>query len=373
MSDFISSQAEERASAIMQVREVLDFCESEKRGLSGEEMQKIERLEARIADLDTNLAFARRAEERKAEVADAARGFMPAEESRNEGDVFRAMARGEVRAHTFESRATLVPGAATVPVSFLDRVYGVARLVGPMLAVSEVINRTSGNDLRIPIYTAFSTATATSAGSALTESNPTFDSLLLQPSKTGFIVPVANELIADAGFDIESVIAEQAGNAIGFAVNSSTSSTLIGAAGSGVTASTATAISGDNLIDLAFSVDGAARQVAGAGYMANTKTLGAMRKLKDTAGQYLYTVNVGAPDAFAGFPVYENPALADIATGTKSVLFGDFKAFKIAQTGLEVATSADAYFANDVTAYRFTYRVAGGLTHAAKVKYLLQP
>jgi HK97 family phage major capsid protein len=107
--------------------------------------------------------------------------------------------------------------------------------------------------------------------------------------------------------------------------------------------------------------------------MANTKTLGAMRTLKDTAGQYLYQVNVGAPDAFAGFPVYENPALADIATGTKSVLFGDFKAFKIAQTGLEVATSADAYFANDVTAYRFTYRVAGGLTHAAKVKYLLQP
>jgi HK97 family phage major capsid protein len=374
MSDsFISGQAEERANAIMQVREVLDFCESEKRGLSGEEMQKIERLEARIADLDTNLAFARRAEERKTEAADAARGFVPAEEARNEGDVFRAMARGEVRAHTFESRATLVPSANTVPVSFLDRVYGVARLVGPMLAVSEVINRTSGNDLRIPIYTAFSTATATSAGSALTESNPTFDSLLLQPSKTGFIVPVANELIADAGFDIESVVAEQAGNAIGYAVNASTSSTLIGAAGSGVTASTATAISGDNLIDLAFSVDGAARQVAGAGYMANTKTLGAMRKLKDSAGQYLYQVNVGAPDAFGGFPVYENPALADIATGAKAVLFGDYKAFKIAQTGLDVAVSADAYFANDVTGYRFTYRVAGGLTHAAKVKYLLQP
>jgi HK97 family phage major capsid protein len=242
-----------------------------------------------------------------------------------------------------------------------------------MLAVSEVITRTSGNDLRIPIYTAFSTATTTAAGSALAESNPTFDSLLLQPLKTGFIVPVANELIADAGFDIEGTIAEQAGNSIGFAVNASTSSTLISAAGSGVTAASATSFTGDNIIDLAFSVDGSVRRAAGAGYMANTKTLGAMRKLKDSAGFYLYTINVGAPDAFAGFPVYENPALADVATGTKSVLFGDFKAFKIAQTGLAVATSADAYFANDVTAYRFTYRVAGGLTHAAKVKYLLQP
>ena len=113
--------------------------------------------------------------------------------------------------------------------------------------------------------------------------------------------------------------------------------------------------------------------MAGAGYMVNTKTLGAIRKLKDTAGNYLYQVNAGAPDTFGGFPVYENPALADIATGTKSVLFGDLSAFKIVTTGLEVATSADAYFANDVTAYRFTYRFAGGLTHAAKVKYLLQP
>lgn len=373
MSSFISGQSEERANLIQQVREILDRAETEARGLTVDDLSAVDKLEVRIADIDTTLGVARRQEERQAEVAQAAGSFVPANETLSEGDIFRSMARGEVRSHTFESRATLVPATATVPVSFLDRVYGVARLVGPMLAVSEVINRTSGNDLRIPIYTAFSTATTAAAGSALAESNPTFDSLLLQPSKTGFIVPVANELIADAGFDIEGTIAEQAGNAIGFAVNASTSSTLVSAAGSGVTAGSATGFTGDNIIDLAFSVDGAARQSAGAGYMANTKTLGAMRKLKDTMGQYLYTVNVGAPDAFAGFPIYENPALADVATGTKSVLFGDFRAFKIAQTGLAVATSADAYFANDVTAYRFTYRVAGGLTHAAKVKYLLQP
>ena len=373
MSTFISGQSEERANLITQVREILDRAESEARGLTVDDLGHVDRLEARIADIDAALGVARRQEERQAEVAQAAGSFVPAVESRNEGEVFRSMARGEIRSHTFESRATLVPATATVPVSFLDRVYGIARQVGPMLDVSEVIQRTSGNDLRIPIYTAYSVASATSAGSALSESNPTFDSLLLQPAKTGFIVPIANELISDAGFDIESVIAEQAGNAIGFAVNGTTTTTLVGAAGSGVTASTATGFTGDNLIDLAFSVDGAARRLPGAGYMANTQTLGAMRKLKDNEGQYLYQINVGAPDSFASFPVYENPALANVATTTKSVLFGYFGSFKIATTGLEVATSSDAYFANDVTAYRFTYRVAGGLTHAQHVKYLLQP
>lgn len=372
MSEFIKAQSEMKANLVSQVRGIIDQAEAEGRGLVAEDLQKIDRIEADIDAAQRSIDTASRMEERKSEAAVAAGSFVPAVEARSDADIFRGMANGEIRAHDFEARATLVPGANTVPVSFLDRVYGAARLVGPMLETSEVIMRNSGNDLRIPIYTAFSTAATTAAGSAIAESNPTFDSLLLQPAKTGFIVPVANELLSDAGFDIESVIAEQAGNAIGYAINSATTTTLVGAAGSGVTASTATAISADNLIDLAFSVDGASR-MAGAGYMVNTKTLGAMRKLKDTVGAYLYQVNVGAPDTFAGFPVFENPALADVATGTKSVLFGDLKAFKIASTGLNVATSVDAYFAQDVTAYRFTYRFAGGLTHAAKVKYLLQP
>jgi HK97 family phage major capsid protein len=374
MSEFIKSQQETKANLVEQIRSVIDEAEArEVPGLSAEELEKIDRIESDIRRIDEALAVATRNEERKAEAVEAARGFVPAVETASDADVFRAMARGEVRNHTFESRATLVPATDTVPVSFLDRVYGIARLVGPMLDVSEVITRSSGNDLRIPVYTAFSTASQTSAGSAISESLPTFDSILLQPKKQAFIVPVANELISDAGFNIEAVIAEQAGNAIGYAVNGTATATLVGAAGSGVTASTATAISADNLIDLAYSLDGAARRLPGVGYMANGSTIGAIRKLKDTAGNYLYQVGVGQPDTFAGFAVYENPAMDSIATGKKAVLFGDFRSNKIVTTGLEVAVSADAYFANDVTGYRFTYRFDSGLTHSAHVKYMLQP
>lgn len=370
MSEFIKAQHEVRANLTEAIREVIDFAEAEKRGLTAEEIQKIDRIEADITRAAEMIEVATRNEERKSEAAVAARGFVPAQEVASTGDLFRAMARGEMRGHTFaaESRATLVPAEATVPVSFYDQVFGVARMVGPILNVADVITRSSGNDLRIPIYTAFSTAAAVSAGSAIAESNPTFDSLLLQPAKAGFIVPVANELLTDAGFNIEGVIAEQAGNAIGTYINNSATTTLIGAAGSGVASGSAT-LQADALIDLAYSVDGAAR-MAGAGYMAATSTLGAIRKLKDTAGNYLYQVGVGQPDSFAGFPVYENPGMAAVGSGVKSVLFGDFKALKVTTTGLDVATSADAYFAQDVTGYRFTYRMAAGLTHAAKVKYL---
>lgn len=374
MSDFIKTQQELRANLVSQIQEELDAAEV-RGGLDAESTAKIDRIEADIRRADEAISVATRNEERKAEAVEAGRGFVPAEESRTAGDLFRAMAQGEVRGHTFnpEIRSALVPATGTVPVSFLDRVYGVARLVGPMLDVAEVFQRTSGNDLRIPIYTAYSTAATYAAGSAISDSNPTFDSILLQPAKVGFLIPVANELLTDAGFDIESVIADQAGNAIGYAVNGTATAKMVTGAGSGVAAATATAVTGDELIQLAYSVDGAVRRLPGAGFMANGSSIGAIRRLKDTAGNYLYAIGVGQPDTFAGFPVYENPAMDSIATGKKSVVFGDFRSVKIASTGLDVATSADYAFNTDVTTYRFTYRMDAALSHAGHVKYLVHP
>jgi len=379
MSSFVKSQQEIRANLTEQIREVIESAEKEERGLAAEEVQKIDRIEAEIRQVEDAVAVAQRNEERSRQAEEAAASFVPASESRSEADVFRALARGEVRSHTFEKRATLVPSVNTVPVDFLDRVYGLARLVGPMLDTSEVITRTSGNDLRIPTYTAYSTAAQYAAGSAIADSEPTFSSLLLQPRKAGFIVKIANELIDDSGFDIESVIAEQAGNAIGFFVNDkatvgtgTTEATgLVTAAGSGITAGTTNAITADELIELAYSLDGAARRLPGVGWQMNTATAGVVRRLKDGAGNYIFNPGVGGVgDSILGYPVYENPAMADIATGAKAVVFGHLPSYKIVTTGLEVATSTDAYFANDITAFRFTYRFDGNLSHAGHVKYL---
>jgi HK97 family phage major capsid protein len=380
MSDFIKRQQELRANLYEQIKDTIESAEQEKRGLDAAELEKIGRLEADMDAAAVSIETAQRSESRKLEVATASAGFTPAVESRSDADIFRAMATGEVRNHTFnhEKRAALIPGVNTVPVGFLDQVYGLARLVGPMLDVSDVITRTSGESLRIPTYTAYSTAAQYAAGSAIDDSSPTFDSLLLSPKKIGFTVQIANELLMDAGFNIESVIAEQAGNAIGFKINDlatvgtgSTETTgIVTASGSGVTAGT-TSFTADDLITLQYSLDGAARRLPGVAYMANTSTLGTMRKLKDGDGTFLYQVNVGAPDVFAGYNVIENPAMANVGTGAKSVVFGHLPSYKIVTTGLEVATSTDAYFANDVTAYRFTYRFDGALTHDSHVKHLI--
>ena len=367
MSEFVKAQQEVRANLTMQIRETIDAAEAEGRGLDAAELEKIDRIEGDIRRADEAIEVAQRNADRVASAESAARGLEVVEESRGAAEIFRSMARGEVREHNFtmEQRATLVPATATTPVNFLDRVYSLAKLVGPYLSTSEVFNRDSGADLRIPVMTAYSTAAEYAAGSAISDSEPTYDSILLQPAKQAFIVKLANELISDAGFDIEANLAEQAGVAIGTRANTVVHAAVAAAAGTGVTAGTTNAITADELIELAYSVDGMARMLPGAGFMVNTTTLGAIRQLKDGNGSYVLNPVVGGPDTILGFPVIENPAVDSIATGNKAVFFGHWPSVKIATTGLDTSVSTDAYFANDVTGYRFTYRLAAGVANGA--------
>lgn len=383
MSEFIKAQQELRANLTEQIRDVIESAEKEGRGLDAAELEKIDRIEADITRADEAISVAKRNEERSVEASAAAKGFVVAEEApqeRSASDILREIAatRGS---HTFERR-TMVPSTDTVPKSFYDEVFDVARLVGPMLDVGQRINTASGEDITIPTLTAYSTATLKAAGSALAESEPTYSSITLGAYKYGLLIPVANELIADAGFDISAHLAEQAGNGLGYAVNtalttgtgSSQPNGVVTAAGSGVTGGTGVsgAFTADNLIDLQYKLDGAARRLPGVAYMATGTSIGAMRKLKDDAGNYLFQVNVGQPDTFAGYQVIENPAMAAAATSAKSVLFGHMPSYKVRVAGgVQVATSTDYAFNTDSTVFRVLMRVDGDLTHASHIKYFV--
>jgi len=387
MSEFIKTQQEVRANLTEQIREVIESAEQATRGLDSAEIEKIDRIEADIRRADEAIEVAKRSEERALEVAEASRGFAPAEtaEQRSTGDILRDIANGEIRGHDFEQRATLVPSTNTVPKSFYDQVFDVARLVGPMLdgGVSDVIRTSSGEDLTIPTLTAYSAATLKTAGSALDESEPTYSSITLGAYKYGLLIPVASELLSDAGFDIEAHLAGQAGNGIGTAVNaalttgdgSSKPNGIVTASSTGITGADAVAgvFTSDNLIDLAYTgVDGLVRRLPGTAYMASGAAIGAMRKLKDDAGNYLFTVGVGQPDQFAGFNVIENPNIAAPAADAISVLFGHMPSYKVRLAGgLSVASSADYAFNTDVVTYRFLIRVDGDLTHTSHVRHFV--
>jgi len=376
MSDFIKGQAEVRNNLIAQMREVLD--DAEKRGgLTAEDSQKIDRIEADIEQRDAAIATAQKVAQRSAEAAEAAGSFAPeVAKTSADADVLRAIARGEIRSHEFarEVRAALTPSSNTVGQSFYDKVFEIAQLVGPMLQTSEVFNTASGEALVLPTVTAISTAGSVAAGGTVSESNPTFSSITLNAYKYGAIVNVANELVTDAGFNLTDYIAQELGTSLGIQTNTVLTNTLVGAAGSVVTGGTGVsgAATYENLIDLVYGIEAGARVLPNLGFMMAKSGIAAARKLKDGAGNYIWTNSAvpGQPATLLGYPVYENPAIPAVATGAKSVLFGYLPAFKARVAGgVQVATSTDFAFNTDVTAYRGLIRVDGGLTHATHIGF----
>ena len=366
-----------RNNLIAQAREVLDFAEAEKRGLSAEENTKIARIEADIDSADATIETARKLAEREARASEAAASFapsMPAQEN-SDADILRSIANGEMRGYDFAREArTLVPSSNTVGQSFFDRVFEIAQLVGPMLTVSEVLNTQSGENLVIPTVTATSTAGSVAAAGTISESNPTFSSITLGAEKYGALVQVAQELVTDAGFNITQYIAQNLGTSLGLQANSVLTSKLSAAAGSVVTGGTGVsgAASYENLIDLVYGIADGARVLPGLGFQMSKSGIAAARKLKDGAGNYIWTNSAvpGQPATLLGYPVYENPAVASVGTGTKSVLFGHLPSFVVRVAGgIRVDQSSDFAFNTDTVTYRGLIRLDGGLTHATHIGY----
>lgn len=390
MSDYIRQQAEARAKAWEEAKALLDSAAAEKRDLSGEENQTYDRI---MADLDERSAVIETMNaqaEREERAAEAMKGFesqvKPAVSvpAIDEAELIRSLARGDIRSHSFEKRDVLKSSTGSpVPTSFYDQVILLARKVGPMLETSTIINTAGGENLQIPSLSAYSTGTVSSEAAAIGKSDPTFNAFkTLGAYKYSFLTQISREMVDDSGVDILGFLATQTGNAIGFAVNGAlTTGTgtvqpngIVTTAGSGVTGGTGVsgAFTADNLIDLVYSVDTAGRQLAGTGFQMNAKALGLVRKLKDGAGNYVFSPALSGDkrDLVLGYEVFENPAMADPATSAKSVIFGNLPSYFVRQVGgLRLDRSDDFAFQNDLVTFRATMRVDGNLIQTSHVKY----
>jgi len=372
MSDFIKSQMDTRNNLIAQAREVLNIAEAEARGLSAEENQKIARIEADIDQADTAISTARSIADREARASEASASFAPASyaSANSDADILRSIAMGETRSHEFSREArTLVPSANTVGQSFFDQVFEIAQLVGPMLTTSQVLNTQSGENLVIPTVTATSTAGSVAAGGTISESNPTFSSITLGAEKYAALVQVAQELVTDAGFNIDSYIAQQLGTSLGLQANSVLTSKLAARAQNIVTG-TAQAATYENLVDLVYGIADGARVLPNLGFYMSKTGIAAARKMKDGSGAFIFTDSAvpGQPATLLGYPIFENPNVAAVGSATKSVFFGHLPSFVVRVAGgIQIAQSSDFAFNTDTVTYRGLIRLDGNLTHPTHI------
>jgi HK97 family phage major capsid protein len=376
MQDYISRQVEERGRAWNEAKELLDLAASESRDLTGEEQAKYDRINA---DLDERTAVIERLQKDMDREARAAEVRVP-EVTRpsSDADLLRTLANGQK--HTFERRdMTTVNNGGVVPQGFYAVLQEQLRYTGPWLNENvgyTIITTGSGEDIKVPIQSTFSAATATAEAAAFVASNPATTNKTLRAHKYGTLVTVSRELIEDSGVDLVGFIARQAGNALGNIVNqrlaigtgTAEPEGIFLAAGTGKKG-TATAFSADDLIDLVHSVDSQYAQRPSAGFQMSRATLSTLRKLRDGAGQFIYDPTQGTQALLLGYPVFENPHAPAIGSGLRSVAFGDMSYYHVRQVGgVEVARSDDAFFVNDLAAFRVSIRVDGLLSQGDAVK-----
>lgn len=402
-----------------QCKALADLAATENRAFTAEEQGKWDVLNEEMDNLDTRIKSALDAEQRSAE-ADSAFNRLNADAEgkklRDQPGVqalnaeLRSFLLGETRGNApggaFEVKRpadsrinwnygpvnlaemrkaeaeyrTLLSNAATsggnlVPTDFYDQL--IAHLIevsGILQTGPTVLNTAGGENLQIPKTTSHSTASLTAQSGALPTSDPAFGLVTLGAFKYGILLQVARELLDDSGVDLVGYLAMQAGRALGNKFGSDlvtgTGTTmpngLINTSTASVTG--ASGVGGipryQDLVNLEYSVIAPYRQSRSCYWMARDATIGGFRLILDSQNRPIWepSMVLGSPDLLLGKPLVADPFMPAVATGAKSIAFGDFSQFFVRIVGpVRFERSDDFLFGSDLVAFRALIRGDGTL------------
>ena len=375
----ITELREKRAKLWNAMEGFLDTHRTDKGVLSAEDDATYAGMEKDLSDLTNEIHRMERRDAIAAELAKPVSDPLTEKPQREKGEKFgRAsdaykedfgyLLRGKRMVHNVLSEGVDANGGYLVPEEFERQIIDTLKEENVMRRLCKVI--TTSNERKIPVAATHSTAAWTAENAAFTESNPTFSQKTIDAYKLTDLIKVSVELLDDSAFDLESYIAREFANAFctaeeqAFCVGTGSSQPtgLFTANGGtvGVTAASSTAVTVDEVISLVYALKAPYRK--NAKFLMNDATVAAIRKLKDSYGNYLWqpSVQAGQPDTFLGYELYTSPYVPTIAAGALAVAFGDFQNYWIAdRTGRTVQRLNELYSTNGQVGFVASERVDG--------------
>ena len=245
---------------------------------------------------------------------------------------FDALSEAEKKALTVSNDST---GGYLAPPEYVRELIKDVTEISPIRSIARV-RSTGQRSIQIPKRTGqFSAQWVAESG---TRSETTGYQVGLEeiPAHEYYaMVDISEQDLEDSVFNLEaemqSEFAEQfakaegtafvSGNAVGkpegFMTNSSVSEVVSGAGA---------ALTGDGLISLVHSIK--SEYSRNATFVFNRSTLAEIRKLKDTAGQYVFQAGMmltsGVPNSVLGFPYIQATDMPSVGAGNFPIAFGDF-------------------------------------------------
>ncbi|WP_416376508.1 phage major capsid protein [Thalassovita sp.] len=231
---------------------------------------------------------------------------------------------------------------------------------------------------------------ATEAGSVAETGSPSIDRITIPLHELSALPKASQRLLDDSAFDIEGWLsgriadkfarAEASAFVNGDGVDKPTGFLTHGAVANdswswGNLGYVATGVDGDfndatEIIDLVYSLG--AQYRGNASFVMNSKTAGAVRKLKDADGRFLWSdgLAAGEPARLLGYPVLIAEDMPDIATGADAVAFGDFGSGYTVAERPDLRILRDPFSAKPHVLFYATKRVGGDISDFAAIKLL---
>ena len=389
---------EKRAKAWEAAKAFLDSHRTDKGVLSAEDDAAYSRMEQQITDLGKEISRMERLEALDAQMKEPVNQPLTGKPMSSRTIERTGRASDEYRTSFWDMMRSKAPlpsvvnalqegtdseGGYLVPDEYERTLVEALEEENVFRQLAKVI-RTSSGDRKIPVVATKGTASWIDEEGAYTESDDSFGQVSIGAYKVGTMIKVSGELLNDSVFDLESYIAKEFARRIGakeeeaFFTGDGSGKPLgilaaTGGAETGVTAASSTAVTADELMDLFYSLKSPYRKKAV--WVLNDSTIKAVCKLKDSTGQYLWQPSLvaGTPDTLLGRPVKTSAYMPVIAAGAKTIAFGDFSYYWIAdRQGRSFKRLNELYAANGQVGFLGSQRVDGKLVLSEAVKVLAQ-
>jgi HK97 family phage major capsid protein len=342
----LKALAEQRAALLAEMEAISETAKAETRAYTEEELSRAEELEAQIRAIDATY----KAEEARAVLAASPKAvpvdgeFTPTDKTEAEERAFAQYivdAKAEFRAG---ENLTMSANGAVIPTSIVNKIISKVKEISPLYAMATKYN--IGGTITIPYYDESTSAITMGYVEEFTELEShvgKFKSIELKGYLAGTLSVLSLSLINNSQFDVLGYIVNKMAEAIANWIEKEllhgTSDKITGLSTISddmtVTAASQTAITADEIMELQDKVIDAFQN--GACFIMNRETRSAIRKLKDSDGNYLLNRDISAKWGYTlfGKDVYTTDNADTMAAGKTVIYYGDF-------SGLAVKLSEDA-------------------------------
>lgn len=291
------------------------------------------------------------------------------------------------------STAVAGDGGYLVDPRTADTVKSMLVATGSIRSIASVVTVDSSNFDVLIDRSDVGTGWVTETGSVSETATPLIERISIRLHQLAAMPKASQRLLDDSAFDVEGWLAEKIASRFirsesaafvnGDGVDKPKGILLpakvpdsawtwgsLGYVASGAAADFPTTNAVDCIVNLVYAL--AAPYRANATFVMNSKTAGAVRKMKDADGRFMWAdgLAVAEPPRLMGYPVLICEDMPDIAANAHAIAFGDFAAGYTIAERTDLRILRDPFSAKPHVLFYATKRVGGDISDYAAIKLL---